>query len=285
MSDKILAALALASAAFASVPVAMTPQPANAQARRRVGRRTGFYPRRRTGPFWELVTGSSFADGRARGTLAGGVTYEFPWGGYTSETRFGVHAQGAFNFGQNRWDQTDHQVTAQGVLFARNPMIGEIGLVGGFTKFSDSYKEPVTYIGGEAEYYFQRVTFGGAVGAQMRDGQSDMVVQGGVSVYPTDNLKFTLSALYVGESKRGAASFGVEYQPPNGFFYIPGTETVLFAKGTFSHQAASLRAGMRLRWGDPSSSLIYSDRYHRKNFYGSVLGSEGISPVDALPFK
>ncbi len=279
MPDRTAVALALASAAFVSIPLSLIPHAANAQAvRRRVGRRV---PRRQTGPFWEVVLGPAFSDGRARGFLAGGVTYQMPLG---ATSTWGVHAQGGFSYGQNYYDQTDHQLSAQAVLFARDPMIGEIGVLAGFTKFSDTYKNNVTNYGVEGEYYFNRVTVGGAIGIQSVDNQSRWVAQAGVSVYPTDNLKLTLSGLYDQNNNAGAA-FGVEYQPGGGFFYIPGTETVLFAKASYSEDVAALRAGLRVQFGGAGGSLFYADRYQRKNFYGSMLGSEGISVIDNVPFK
>lgn len=235
------------------------------------------------GPYWEIVTGPSFSDGHPRGFLAGGVTYEQPFSGGTN---WGVHGELGLTYGENRLNETDHTFTGQGVLYLRDAMMGEIGVYGGVTTFHNSWSQTTTSFGVEGEYYLPRVTLGGALGVQ-NDNQTHWVAQAGVSLYPTDNLKLTMSALYE-ERGHAGASFGVEYRPEYGagFFYIPGTETTLFLNTTYSHQTAAIRAGLRWSWGGSgNSTLLYSDRHERKNFYGTILGSSGISPNDHLPFK
>ncbi len=234
------------------------------------------------GPYWQFVMGPSFADGHPRGFLAGGITYERPtFGG----PNWGFHGEAGLTYGQNQLDETDHTFTGQGVLYLRDAMMGEIGLYGGVTTFHNSWSETTTSFGVEGEYYLPRVTIGGAVGVQ-HDNESRWVLQGGVSLYVTDNLKLNMSGLYA-EGNHGAASFGVEYRPDTGgFFNIPGTETTLFLNTTYSHEVAAIRGGLRWSWGGSgNSTLLYSDRHERKNFYGSILGSSGISPVDNLPYK
>ena len=233
------------------------------------------------GPYWELAFGPSFSGGHPRGFLAGGVTYEQPFSG---STNWGIHAEGGLTYGQNGHDETDHAFTGQGVLYLRDAMVGEVGVYGGWTHFSNDFHDTTTSFGAEGELYLPNVTLGGAIGVQT-DNASHWVAQGGVSLYATDNLKFTLSGLYA-QGGYGAASFGVEYRPEaGGFFYIPRTETTLFLNTTYSHEVAAIRGGLRWSWGGGNSSLIYADRRQRKNFYGSVLGSSGISPIDDLPFK
>jgi hypothetical protein len=271
----------MASAAFVSVPAGLIPQDAKAQTvRRRVGGRVPVAVRE-LAPYWEIVLGPQFADGHLRGFAGAGVTVQQPLG---PQTVWGVHAQGGISYGENRFDQTDHEATLQGVLFARNPMVGEIGLFAGLTNFSDQFRDTTTTFGVEGEYYVtDRVTLGGAVGVQS-DNESHWVAQGGVSVYPTDNFKLTASALFEQHGAVGAA-IGAEYRPVGGFFYIPGSDTNLFAKATFTEDVTAIRGGLRISWGGNGSSLLQADRYQRKNFYGSIFGSEGISPLDNLPFK
>ena len=279
MPDRTAIALALASAAFVSVPVSLVPQDARAQdgVRRRVGARTQTpVGAPESGPFWEFALGPSFSDGDLAGFLAGGVTYQQPLG---LQSTWGVHAQGGIWFGGKGASEFSGQV----VLFARDPMMGEIGVVAGVTTFSNEFRPTIVNVALEGEYYLSRITLGGAVGVQ-HDNESHWVAQAGVSIYPTDYLKFTGSGL-IEEHGAVGASVGVEYQPGGGFFYIPGMQTVVFAKATVSERVTAVRGGLRFSWGGNGSSLIYADRHQGKNFYGSMVGAEGIAPVDNLPHK
>lgn len=268
MVDRAAVALALASAAFVSVPAGLIPQSARAQERRR-----------RTGPFWELAFGPSVSDSHFRGVVAGGVTYQIP------DFWFGFHGEVGTSYGENAFDDTDNVFAAQVVLFARDPSLGEIGVVAGVTTFSDDFKPTTTNFALEGEYYLDRVTLGGSIGVQNPDdGDLTWVGQGGIAFYPNDNLKFTASALFT-ENGGVGGSIGVEFQPEFLDSFIP-TTNVWFAKATTSEEATAIRVGWRIDWGGGSSgSLLFKDRNQRKTFYGSLLGSEGVSPPDNAPYK
>lgn len=231
---------------------------------------------------WDVVVGPSFSDGHVRGTLAGGFTFQ------RSTDRgvdWGFHGELGVTYGENRWDETDHDFAGQGVAYLRDPMTGEIGFYGGFVDFSDVLRDDRMSYGLEGEYYMPRVTLGGAIGIQHVK-EDHLVSQLGVSVYMTDNFKLSMSGVYE-EGDYGAASFGLEYRPSNdGFLKIGGTDTTLFLNTTFSHEVAAVRGGIRWSWGNSgNNSLLYSDRHERKNFFGSMLGSSGISPFDDEPYK
>lgn len=215
------------------------------------------------GPYWEWAFGPSFSDGHPRGFLWGGLTYQQP---YAGNTNWGFHLEANLDYGQNAYDNTDHSLTAQGVLFLRDPMMGEIGIVAGVTNFSDVYLETVTLIAVEGEYYLPRMTFSGSFGL-LNGSQSQWVAQGGVAFYPTDDFKIWLKGVY-GENNLTGASVGVEYQFGPELFNIPGVQTTAFANANFSEQKTSLLGGLRFAFGGSGGSLIYTDRNNRKNFLG-----------------
>jgi len=227
---------------------------------------------------FETTVSGLVVEDEFRFLTAGGIT--FPVG-----NSFGVHVEGGVSFGENNGGNNDWAAQIAAVLFTRDPTIGEIGAFVSLIAFEDDLRPTVTMIGAEAEWYAtDNHTLFGAAGIQLVDdngfdnNDSRFFAGIGGSYYVTPNFKATLAGLFNDDAF--SVSGGVEYQLQQPLFNI-GAATRLFAKAIASeNDNATFRFGVNFIFGGSGQSMLYADRNELKHFYGSILTSQGITPLE-----
>ena len=168
-------------------------------------------------------------------------------------------------------------VTAGGVgahVFWRDP---SFGLFGGYGEivYSSSGSPSVYRFGAEAEAYIDRFSVEAFAGVQDAD-TIKPVFTGDLTLayYPVDDLR--LSAGIVRNFDETFGVVGLEY----GFQNSGTTQPVLFANAEFGEDTTTVKAGLRLYFGQSSKSLI---QRHREDDPRSRIQFGGLAPVSSLP--
>lgn len=163
--------------------------------------------------------------------------------------RFGFQADGTL--GSLNEEVYGH---AGGHLFWRDPAFALLGAYGSWTIWDDvnAYR-----LGVEGEYYLDRVTLSGVVGAEWGDVDDGLFTIADVNFYATDDLKLGVGHRYTEEAGH-ALAIGVEYQ--TGWFGRSGVS--VFADGRLGEDDyQSIFAGLRLYLGEDKSLI----RRHRED--------------------
>lgn len=213
-----------------------------------------------------LLGGSLFDEGY--GALAGSISV--PVG-----VRYGLQLDGAVGTHDGEFIGG-----GAGHLFWRDPTIGLLGLFGSYT-YHDSLDGSVSRIGVEGEYYWDRVTLKGVVGAEFFDvdvptdvDEENFFAFSDLSYYPLDNLELSVGHRYTAETH--ALALGIEYQLDQQVF---SSGVALFAEGRIGeNDYEGIWGGVTFYIGDDKSLI----RRHREddpddwgedNLLGAILGS------------
>ena len=172
-------------------------------------------------------------------------------------------------------------VTAGGVgahVFWRDP---SLGLLGGYGEivYSSSGSPSIYRFGAEAEAYFDRFSVEAFAGVQ--DAETIKPIFTGdltLAFYPIDDLR--LSAGVVRNFDETSGVIGLEYAFQNS----GTTQPVIFANAEFGEDTTTVKAGLRLYFGQSSKSLIARQREddpRNRIQFGSVqsAGSGGTPPL------
>ena len=202
-------------------------------------------------------------------SIAGGGTkpgYDFPsFFGFDDDFEAGFKASGSVSvpLGHRFGFQADGTLGAVqeevyghagAHLFWRDPSFALLGAYGSWTVWDDlnAYR-----LGVEGEYYFDRVTFSGVIGAEWGDVDEGLFTIADLNYYATDDLKLGIGHRYTEEAGH-ALALGVEYQA-NWFGW---TGMSLFADGRVGEDDyQSIFAGLRLYLGEDKSLI----RRHRED--------------------
>ncbi len=157
--------------------------------------------------------------------------------------------------------------------FTRNP---NSYLLGAYGSYSGVSKNDIWRLGGEAEYYIDKITLSGLAGYENSDQtKGDVFAVLGVSYYATDNFK--VSAGYSRFLDINAAAFGAEYQIDN----MPAS---LFVSGRFGGKShRRVLAGVRYYFGGAQKSLIRRDREDDPMIFLNLLMRNATPQVEAPP--
>jgi hypothetical protein len=172
-------------------------------------------------------------------------------------------------------------VTAGGVgahVFWRDP---SYGLIGGYGEivYSSSGSPSIYRFGAESEAYIDRFSIEAFAGVQ--DAKTIKPIFTGdltLAFYPVDDLR--LSASIVRNFDETSGVIGLEYGFQNG----GTTQPVIFANAEFGEDTTTVKAGLRLYFGQSSKSLIQrhreDDPRNRIQFGGvQSAGSSGTPPL------
>jgi hypothetical protein len=204
---------------------------------------------------WTRVDGAGSSDGLQ---VAGALT--FPLG-----NRFGLQVDGGVG-------RIGGGATAFGVgahLFWRKPETALLGMYGDFQRISaldiSSWRVAV-----EGELYLGRFTLEGLAGAERVDAAglagTDFIGEAIAAYYFADNFRIHGGAGY--RFERAFARIGAEAMLP-----FAANNVALFADGTFAEHATTVRAGVRVYFGQAGKSLLAR---HRED-------DPGIRLFDAMP--
>lgn len=196
-----------------------------------------------------LEGGSLFEEGY--GALSGSISV--PVGtryGLQLDAGVGVHDEEFFGGGAAH-------------LFWRDPTIGLLGLYGSYTHH-DEFDGSISRIGVEAEYYWDRVTLKGVVGAEFIDvdiatdvDDENLFAFSDISYYAMDNLELSVGHRYTAETH--ALALGVEYQLDQQIF---SSGVALFAEGRIGeNDYEGIWGGVTFYIGDDKSLI----RRHRED--------------------
>lgn len=227
-----------------------------------------------------LLGGSLFDEGY--GALSGSIS--IPVG-----VRYGLQLDGAVGTHDGEFIGG-----GAGHLFWRDPSMGLLGLFGSHT-YHDNLDGSVSRIGVEAEYYWNRATLKGVVGAEFFDFDvaTDVDDEGffafsDISYYPIDNLELSVGHRYTAETH--ALALGVEYQLDQQVF---SSGVALFAEGRIGeNDYQGIWGGVTFYIGDDKSLI----RRHREddpddwgedNLLGAIVGGtcEPDSSMKKVPFR
>jgi opacity protein-like surface antigen len=162
---------------------------------------------------------------------------------------FGLQVDGALGRYSGAGDATGYGVGAH--LFWRNPDLALVGLYGDYQRVSD-FDVTTWRLGVEAELYLDRISLEGFAGAERVDfAVGDETYFSGEAIaalYLTDDFR-----IHAGAGHRFDELFGIvgaEAMLPFG-----ANNIALFTDGTFSEDATSVRAGVRVYFGEAGKSL------------------------------
>lgn len=162
---------------------------------------------------------------------------------------FGLQVDGAFGRYDGAGDASGYGVGAH--LFWRNPDVALVGLYGDYQRVSD-FDATTWRLGVEGELYLDRISLEGFVGGER------------VEVATGDETYFSgeaLAALYITDDFRIHAGAGHRFDELYGMIgaeaMLPfaSNNVALFTDGTFSDDATSVRAGVRVYFGEAGKSL------------------------------
>ncbi len=164
-------------------------------------------------------------------------------------------AQADFSIG-NAFDDT--AVGGALHLFTRNPNSHLLGLIGGYT---DTDNGSLGFVGGEAEFYLDNVSFETAVGymnVNPDSGSSDdeLFAFGDIALYPTDNLRLSIGGSSV--AKFESANLQAEYLLDS----MPVSFKLRGAVGEDGYVAATAGVSFYFGGDESNKSLI---RRHRED--------------------
>jgi hypothetical protein len=156
---------------------------------------------------------------------------------------FGFQADGGVG-SDNYWGGAGH-------LFWRDPSWGLIGAYG-----SDESLQSITMqrYAGQAEFYLDQVTLGGAVGEQQGDVLHGVFGKADIGFYVTPN--FVLRAGFEGTPGGDFGRAGFEFQPAA--HSLSGLS--LFADTAFG-RGTEISFGIKFHFGEAGETLIYRDRH------------------------
>ncbi|WP_306259401.1 hypothetical protein [Pararhizobium sp. IMCC21322] len=148
-------------------------------------------------------------------------------------------------------------------LFWRDPTIGLLGLYGSYTHHDD-LGGGISRVGVEAEYYWDRVTVKGVVGAEFIDvdnvievDEENLFAFSDISYYAMDNLELSVGHRYTAETH--ALALGIEYQLDQQIF---SSGVALFAEGRIGeNDYEGIWGGVTFYIGDDKSLI----RRHRED--------------------
>jgi hypothetical protein len=156
---------------------------------------------------------------------------------------FGFQAEGGVG-SDSYWGGAAH-------LFWRDPNWGLIGAYGSAESLQGITMQRYA---GQAEYYLDQITLGGAVGEQQGDVLHGVFGRADVGFYVSPN--FVLRAGFEGTPGGDFGRAGLEFQPAA--HSIAGLS--LFADAAFG-RGTQISFGIRFHFGEAGETLIYRDRH------------------------
>lgn len=215
-------------------------------------------------------------------SVEGGLFYEEGYGALSGSLSlpvgdsFGVQIDGMVGVLEDEF--LGH---AGGHLFWRNPAYGLLGIYGSHTAV-EGIDADVSRIGIEAEYYWDRVTIKGVIGAESVDigapinyDETNLFAFSDLAFYPNDDFELAIGHRYTHE--KHALALGAEYQLDQQLF---SNGVSLFAEGRIGEDNYhGAWAGVRMYLGEEKSLI----RRHREddptdwaedNLFGFIDDSE-----------
>jgi hypothetical protein len=156
---------------------------------------------------------------------------------------FGFQAEGGVG-SNSYWGGAGH-------LFWRDPNWGLIGAYGSAESLQNTTMQRYA---GQAEFYLDRVTLGGAVGEQEGDVLHGVFGKADIGFYATPN--FVLRAGFEGTPGGDFGRAGLEFQPAA--TSLSGLS--LFADAAFG-RGTQITFGIKFHFGEAGETLIYRDRH------------------------
>lgn len=145
-----------------------------------------------------------------------------------------------------------------GHFFWRDPDQGLVGAYAHYVALGSSFADvDLVRYGVEGEFYIDRVTLEGFAGADTVDGggasETYANLDFGASYYVTDNVKLSAGVRRAFDQTSGIV--GAEAMLP-----FASNNVSLYANAQFSDETTSVRAGLRVYFGQPDKSLIARHR-------------------------
>lgn len=186
------------------------------------------------------VGGADLSDGL--GGLAASLTMPLSYS-------FGLQIDGAY---ARLGDENFGNVGAH--VFWRDPTVGLFGVYQGYAYLDEAGGIGVGRTGIEAQYFLDRVTLDGAVGAIYGDVDTDVYARARLQVYPVDDLLLQGGFIY---EDQGFATAGMEYQ------LSPEHGLSVFADGMARDgDDYSVLGGLKITFGQ---SMSLKDRHRRQD--------------------
>jgi hypothetical protein len=181
--------------------------------------------------------------------------------------RFGLQVDGSGGSwgGESFWGAGGH-------AFWRDPNAGMLGVIGSWTRLDRGPWQFIgrgtgiaaTFVGGEAEYYLNALTFRAAAGWEGGDIPSGAFVKADARWYPQKDLMLSVGYRYTAD--RSALALGGEWLTPAN---VLGGRIALFAEGRVGQNNYSAAiGGLRIYFGK-SQTLI--DKHRRDDPDGDTL--------------